>query len=109
MTGTNCDLFTHNQSRSYLNHLVQNTSTFHRCQQKAAHPYRATLYTRDAIRFYDFSLALSYENIKRYNIIRDVIMFQLQEYIYGSSPMLCFRLWFTSRHELLFYIRRRFR
>jgi hypothetical protein len=25
MTGTNCDLFTHNQSRSYLNHLVFNT------------------------------------------------------------------------------------
>ena len=24
MTGTNCDFFTHNQSRSYLNHLVQN-------------------------------------------------------------------------------------
>jgi hypothetical protein len=24
MTGTNCDLFTHNQSRSYLNHLVFN-------------------------------------------------------------------------------------
>jgi hypothetical protein len=23
MTGTNCDLFTHKQSRSYLNHLVQ--------------------------------------------------------------------------------------
>jgi hypothetical protein len=23
MTGTNCDLFTHNQSQSYLNHLVQ--------------------------------------------------------------------------------------
>jgi hypothetical protein len=23
MRGTNCDLFTHNQSRSYLNHLVQ--------------------------------------------------------------------------------------
>jgi hypothetical protein len=22
MTGTNCDLFTHNHSRSYLNHLV---------------------------------------------------------------------------------------
>jgi hypothetical protein len=22
MTGTNCDLFTHNQSQSYLNHLV---------------------------------------------------------------------------------------
>ena len=22
MTGTNCDYFTHNQSRSYLNHLV---------------------------------------------------------------------------------------
>ena len=22
MTGTNCDLFTYNQSRSYLNHLV---------------------------------------------------------------------------------------
>jgi hypothetical protein len=25
MTGTNCDLFTHKQSRSYLNHLVYNT------------------------------------------------------------------------------------
>jgi hypothetical protein len=25
MTGTNCDLFTHNQSRSYLNHLVDET------------------------------------------------------------------------------------
>ena len=25
MTGTNCDLFTHNQSRSYLNHLVLTT------------------------------------------------------------------------------------
>jgi hypothetical protein len=24
MTGINCDLFTHNQSRSYLNHLVYN-------------------------------------------------------------------------------------
>jgi hypothetical protein len=23
MTGTNCDLFTHNQSLSYLNHLVR--------------------------------------------------------------------------------------
>ena len=23
MTGTNCDLFTHNQSWSYLNHLVK--------------------------------------------------------------------------------------
>jgi hypothetical protein len=22
MTGTNCDIFTHNQSRSYLNHIV---------------------------------------------------------------------------------------
>jgi hypothetical protein len=28
MTGTNCDLFTHNQSRSYLNHLVYITNTF---------------------------------------------------------------------------------
>jgi hypothetical protein len=27
MTGTNCDLFTHNQSRSYLNHLVHMTVT----------------------------------------------------------------------------------
>ena len=26
MTGTNCDLFTHNQSRSYLNHLVLSSS-----------------------------------------------------------------------------------
>jgi hypothetical protein len=71
---------------------IQNTSTLHRCQQKAAHPYRATLYTRDAIRFYDFSLAFSYENVKCYNRISDVIMFQLKENIYGSSPMLCFRL-----------------
>jgi hypothetical protein len=32
MTGTNCDLFTHNQSRSYLNHLVitnKKTSVHH--------------------------------------------------------------------------------
>ena len=28
MTGTNCDLFTHNQSRSYLNHLVFKTERF---------------------------------------------------------------------------------
>jgi hypothetical protein len=28
MTGTNCDLFTHNQSRSYLNHLVKPNSCF---------------------------------------------------------------------------------
>ena len=27
MTGTNCDFFTHNQSRSYLNHLVPTTLT----------------------------------------------------------------------------------
>jgi hypothetical protein len=27
MTGTNCDLFTHNQSRSYLNHLVYASTT----------------------------------------------------------------------------------
>jgi hypothetical protein len=27
MTGTNCDLFSHNQSRSYLNHLVLYYST----------------------------------------------------------------------------------
>ena len=26
MTGTNCDLFTHNQSQSHLNHLVFGTS-----------------------------------------------------------------------------------
>jgi hypothetical protein len=26
MTGTNCDLFTHNQSQSYLNHLVSSLS-----------------------------------------------------------------------------------
>jgi hypothetical protein len=29
MTGTNCDLFTHKSSRSYLNHLVQSESAFH--------------------------------------------------------------------------------
>jgi hypothetical protein len=27
MTGTNCDLFTHKSSRSYLNHLVYETNT----------------------------------------------------------------------------------
>jgi hypothetical protein len=26
---TNCDLFTHNQSRSYLNHLVCRKNSFH--------------------------------------------------------------------------------
>jgi hypothetical protein len=29
MTGTNCDLFTHNQSRSYLNHLVYTHTHIH--------------------------------------------------------------------------------
>jgi hypothetical protein len=28
MTGTNCDLFTHNQSRSYLKHLVEVESVY---------------------------------------------------------------------------------
>jgi hypothetical protein len=28
MTGTNCDLFTHKQSRSYLNHLVHMDTSF---------------------------------------------------------------------------------
>jgi hypothetical protein len=28
MTGTNCDLFTHKQSRSYLNHLVHRLATY---------------------------------------------------------------------------------
>jgi hypothetical protein len=31
MTGTNCDLFTHNQSRSYLNHLVQSLHKLENC------------------------------------------------------------------------------
>ena len=31
MTGTNCDLFTHNQSRSYLNHLVHSLSACFAC------------------------------------------------------------------------------
>jgi hypothetical protein len=30
MTGTNCDLFTHNQSRSYLNHLVSSSALYTR-------------------------------------------------------------------------------
>jgi hypothetical protein len=49
MTGTNCDLFTHNQSRSYLNHLVISSgivSYFSACSEQ-----RCTLMLRtcDAI------------------------------------------------------------
>jgi hypothetical protein len=33
MTGTNCDLFTHEQSRSYLNHLVFNLQVLWPCIQ----------------------------------------------------------------------------
>jgi hypothetical protein len=33
MTGTNCDLFTHNQSRSYLNHLVCYTADLVICDR----------------------------------------------------------------------------
>jgi hypothetical protein len=33
MTGTNCGLFTHNQSRSYLNHLVHTNYTDTSCGQ----------------------------------------------------------------------------
>jgi hypothetical protein len=32
MTGTNCDLFTHKSSRSYLNHLVECTGSSNRPQ-----------------------------------------------------------------------------
>jgi hypothetical protein len=47
MTRTNCDLFTHNQSRSYLNHLVKTKPTKNRNNQP--HPslsckYEKTLY-----------------------------------------------------------------
>jgi hypothetical protein len=34
MTGTNCDLFTHNQSRSYLNHLVLRSTPEGRARQR---------------------------------------------------------------------------
>ena len=33
MTGTNCDLFTHNQSRLYLNHLVNFQEFRNDCKQ----------------------------------------------------------------------------
>jgi hypothetical protein len=35
MTGTNCDLFTHNQSRSYLNHLVYKSQLCKGCVHDA--------------------------------------------------------------------------
>jgi hypothetical protein len=34
MTGTNCDLFTHKQSRSYLNHLVLLRNFVHGTEKK---------------------------------------------------------------------------
>jgi hypothetical protein len=39
MTGTNCDLFTHSQSRSYLNHLVHQ-KTYRRNQSKSSYRYK---------------------------------------------------------------------
>jgi hypothetical protein len=32
MTGTNCDLFTHKQFRSYLNHIVEHSNTPNQCK-----------------------------------------------------------------------------
>jgi hypothetical protein len=43
MTATNCDLFTHNQSQSYLNHLVLSaTSGLYLPQQPVASLLNAT-------------------------------------------------------------------
>jgi hypothetical protein len=39
MTGTNCDLFTHNQSQSYLNHLVHRVIVL----KSLCVPYRALI------------------------------------------------------------------
>jgi hypothetical protein len=58
MTGTNCDLFTHNQSRSYLNHLV-----FFRSKSAG---YRAELWTRPL----DYAFILLTEQRHRTNTSR---------------------------------------
>jgi hypothetical protein len=54
MTGTNCDLFTHNQSRSYLNHLVKrkvlqipNNSVFDASSPRSSFPTIVTIYICD--------------------------------------------------------------
>jgi hypothetical protein len=45
MTGTNCDLFTHNQSLSYLNHLVDSQEKAFRLRGSGVS--RRSLTTRD--------------------------------------------------------------
>jgi hypothetical protein len=59
MTGTNCDLFTHNQSRSYLNHLVFTIEDVKRDHKEVGRvpshvyklPYRATQFLAHLIKF----------------------------------------------------------
>jgi hypothetical protein len=48
MTGTNCDLFTHKQSRSYLNHLVK-SRRMEQARQVACTGVRRNVY-RDLVR-----------------------------------------------------------
>jgi hypothetical protein len=45
MTGTNCDLFTHNQSRSYLNHLVFAPHSVSLCMSKPLHSRCSSVFT----------------------------------------------------------------
>jgi hypothetical protein len=74
MTGTNCDLFTHNQSRSYLNHLVHTQHTLtdenghvaKKFHKKTTLHLELTNITRHALSISAiFSHRLSYKN-KRY-------------------------------------------
>jgi hypothetical protein len=51
MTGKNCDLFTHNQSRSYLNHLVLSVFIQHTTNTQAGslRCYRHNKHTRNLV------------------------------------------------------------
>ena len=49
MTGTNCDLFTHNQSRSYLNHLVFAPHSVSLCMSKPLHSRCSSVFTAPCV------------------------------------------------------------
>jgi hypothetical protein len=54
MTGTDCDLFTHKSSRSYLNHLILNLNKIRPVGAELLHADRQTVMTKLIVAFDNF-------------------------------------------------------
>jgi hypothetical protein len=80
MTGTNCDLFTHNQSRSYLNHLVSSASA----------PWNIELFLRcvlvASVWFWESTLINSLNDINRLVFVMETLCFRLYEFWVPIGP-----------------------